>query len=86
MAGKLCYGEPRHNSGAGTLRDSKAFAEGILYRASGTALERPNTDCPHEAASGAWVAWQLGWSTAEAAAGNVLGAVGCCAPAGLIPA
>ena len=85
MAGKFCYGEIRNNCGAGTLQDSKAFAEGILYRASGTGAARPNTGCPHVLGSGAYVAWQLGWGFANSAPGGSLGAVGCAAPTGVIP-
>ena len=85
MAGKLSFGENRNNSGAALLMDSKAFAEGIAYRASSSRRRRPARNCPHEIGSGAYVAWQLGWSTADASSGKYLGAVGDVAPTGIIP-
>jgi len=84
MAGKLCYGTTYNNSGAGTLRESKAFAEGIMYRASGTALQRPLGDNPHPSGSEAAEAWAQGYITANAAAGSSLPATGCAAPTGTI--
>ena len=85
MAGKLCYGETYNNSGAGTLRESIAFADGIKFRASGTGLQVPLTGNPHEAGSEAYIAWALGWGLANIAAGGSLGALGCAAPTGVIP-
>lgn len=84
MSGKLCYGQSRNNSGASTLRESKAFAEGILYRAGGTAIAKPKADNPHETGSEAFAAWDLGWDAAQAAAGGSLPATGCAAPTGTI--
>jgi len=84
MSGKLCYGSSYNNSGAGTLRESKAFADGILYRAEGTALAKPKADNPHETGSEAFTAWDLGWDAAQAAVGGSLPAIGCAAPTGTI--
>ena len=84
MAGKLCYGETYNNSGAGTLRESIAFADGIKFRATGTALQAPQTGNPHEAGSEAYIAWALGWVAANAVAGAALPATGCAAPTGII--
>jgi len=86
MSGKLCFGAsaPQNNAGSGRIRTSNAFCEGINYRASGTALEKPSDDNPHVADSDAWDAWDDGWDLANAAAGGVLGAQGCCAPTGTI--
>ena len=84
MAGKLCYGATKNNSGAGTLRESIAFADGIKFRASGTGLQAPLTGNPHAAGSEASAAWALGWGIANIAAGSSLGAIGCAAPTGII--
>ena len=84
MAGKLCYGATQNNSGAGTLRESIAFADGIKFRATGTALQAPLSDNPHPNPSEANVAWAFGWATADAVAGAALPATGCAAPTGII--
>jgi len=86
MSGKLCFGAtaPQNNAGAGRIRTSNAFCEGINYRASGTAVAKPAADNPHESGSDAWNAWDDGWDLANAATGGTLGAQGCCAPTGTI--
>ena len=87
MAGKLCYGSAYNNAGAGTLRSSKSFCEGINYRAGGTLLGRPKVDNPHLAGSDAALAWNLGWDFAEASSGGALDTRGtCCAAPAVVPA
>ncbi len=63
MAGKNCVGRVT-NSGS-TVKETKAYAEGAIYRASDTALNAPVTDNPHAAASDAGIAWIAGWDLAE---------------------
>ena len=70
MAGKLCFGEKLNNAGAGHIRSSKAFCEGLSYRAQGTAIQFPKANNPHVADSEASDAWDLGWGVTEAAAGG----------------
>lgn len=69
MAGKLCTGKPFNNIGAGHLRTSKSFCEGLAYRASGTLISRPVEDNPHagDGDSEANSAWVSGWDVADAA-------------------
>lgn len=86
MPGKLCFGSTYNNAGAGRLQDSKAFCEGALYRASDTVLNVPITDNPHAPGSEAADAWDAGWTIADGASGTTLGAVGCCAYIGDVPA
>lgn len=68
MTGKLCTGAAQNNIGAGHLRSSKAFCEGLHHRAQGTALAYPVTDNPHVTGSEASDAWILGWTVADDAA------------------
>lgn len=70
MAGKLCFGSDYNNAGAGHIRSSVAFCEGVAYRASGTALAAPKTDNPHVSGSEAADAWDAGWDAADADAGG----------------
>jgi len=72
MAGKMCFGEVFNNSY--NPKATKAFSEGLHYRAGGTALERPATDNPHEeppltnlGSSPSWLAWDNGWLVADSA-------------------
>ena len=65
MAGSFCTGlEPDDGF---LIKETKAFSEGIYWRASGTIITAPITSNPHEAASDAGVAWQAGWNVANAA-------------------
>lgn len=84
MPGKLCTGAAQNN--AANLKNSKAYCEGIKYRASGLSIARPITDNPHEAGSEAADAWDLGWTLAEANATGVVDRTeaGCCAVTGTI--
>ena len=84
MPGKMCTGRVENN--AGNMKNSKAFCEGIRYRASGTGAQAPVTDNPHGAGSESAIAWQTGWTIADdAAGGNVSkGQLGCCAPVSVI--
>jgi len=87
MPGKLCTGKKQNNAGAGRLRNSKSFCEGMAYRASGTAIAKPVTDNPHQAGNEASDAWILGWTIADdGAGGNVSKAsLGCCASIPTVP-
>ena len=66
MPGKFCTGAVTNN--AYLLVETKAFCEGLNYRAGGTLLGRPKTDNQHAAGSEAAEAWDRGWETADAAA------------------
>jgi len=66
MPGKLCTGAVLNN--AFRTKESKAFSEGIYYRAQGTALAFPITGNPHAAGSSAADAWDRGWEVTQAAA------------------
>lgn len=72
MPGKLCTGTPRANAGAGTLRNSKAYCEGMQYRSEGTEVGKPDTDNPHSDGSEAATAWYAGWDFANFAAGGAI--------------
>ena len=87
MPGKLCVGKKVNNIGAGQLVSSKAYCEGMAYRASGTFAAKPVTDNPHPASSEAGDAWISGWTVADnASGGNVSKAnLGCCAAVPTIP-
>lgn len=63
MPGKLCTGDTTNNSFL--PEESRAFSEGIYYRAGGTLLGRPSSDNPHPAGSSSGVAWELGWTVAD---------------------
>jgi len=81
MAGQLCWGVAIKSS---DKRDTKAYCEGMAYRASDTALNAPITDNPHEAGSSAAVGWDAGWDIADGAAGSTISNLeaGCCAMRG----
>lgn len=84
MSGKLCTGATTNSSG--TLKSSKAFCEGMAYRASDTVLSVPKTANPHAVGSDAATAWDLGWDFATASAGSVPDTSGtCCAAVPLVP-
>lgn len=63
MAGKMCTGAVTNNSYM--LKETKAFSEGLYYRAGGTLLGKPVTDNPHVATTSAGVAWIAGWTVAD---------------------
>lgn len=88
MPGKLCQGGKRNNIGAGRLSGSKAYCEGMSYRASGTAIAKPKTDNPHAQGSEDSIAWNNGWDLAQVnVGGNISKAdLGCCAATPTIPA
>lgn len=80
MAGKLCVGASTPQNNAARFKNSKAYCEGIIYRASGTAAEKPSTDNPHASGSEANFAWEDGWLDADDASGGTLDLSGsCCA-------
>lgn len=66
MAGKMCTGATTNNSYL--PKETKAFSEGVYYRAGGLLAARPSTDNPHASGSSAYVAWLAGWTAADAAA------------------
>ena len=66
MAGKMCVGESTNQSYL--LKETKAFAEGLLYRATGTAVTHPNTHNPFDGdGTTAEKAWDNGWVIASLA-------------------
>lgn len=85
MAGQLCDGRLATDAKNGVIQNSKAYCEGMSYRASDTALNAPITDNPHESGSEAADAWDAGWTVADDAAGGAIDkdSAGCCAAAGL---
>ena len=87
MPGRLCTGQPENNIGAGRLSQSKAYCEGMAYRASGTFAAKPVTDNPHVPGSPDAGSWDLGWIVADdASGGNVSKAdLGCCAAVPSVP-
>jgi len=87
MPGKLCVGEPINNAGAGHLSASKAYCEGMAYRASGTLIQRPFASNPHVQNSPDWNAWDYGWTKANDNAGGQISKAdrGCCAASGVVP-
>ena len=87
MSGKPCFGSEYANAGAGHLRSSKAFCEGMRYRSEGTSIEKPVEDNPHIEDSEAGLAWIAGWDFAEASAGGQISTKAtCCAVVGTIAA
>ena len=70
MSGKLCTGDANNN--AANFRSSRAFCEGLAFRALGTALEQPLNANPHVLGSEAFAAWQAGWAVTNAAAGSTV--------------
>jgi len=70
MAGKMCNGY--HNDNSYLPRQSRAFCEGMEYRAGGTELERPDTDNPHKTKSPDGDCWHKGWEITNAAGGGAL--------------
>lgn len=68
---KLCTGGV--TTKAGNVRNSKAFAEGLHFRAQGTAAAYPLTGNPHDGTgSEAEDCWDAGWGVAHAAAGGTI--------------
>ena len=83
MAGQMCNGVAGYTSGE--LKNSRAYCEGMAYRATGTLLGAPVTGNPHVAGSEASVSWIAGWDFAEAASGGAIDSTGtCCAVSGTI--
>ena len=66
MPGKLCTGAVTNNSYM--LKESKAFSEGLYYRAGGTLAGRPASANPHVVTTSAGVAWLAGWTVPDAVA------------------
>ena len=70
MPGYLCTGV---STDKGFLpKESRAYSEGIYYRAGGTAAARPKTSNPHATGSSAHNAWDAGWDLAHAAATSTI--------------
>ncbi len=76
---KPCTGNQTGNSDL--IKESRAFCEGVAYRAQGTAAAFPQTDNPHGPSSDAYFTWLTGWAVANDAAGGVVdpALVSCCA-------
>lgn len=84
MAGQLCSGSALKNA---KVKDSKAYCEGMQWRAQGTALAYPVTDNPHAVESDAYTAWAAGWTFADDAAGGPIDTTAtCCQITGTISA
>ena len=85
MPGKLCTGAPTNSKPR--LTSSKAFCEGMAYRASGTGIDKPITDNPHEAGSEDSTAWNAGWTVANDNIGSTISRadLGCCAAVPAVP-
>jgi len=65
--------------------DSKAYCDGMAYRASGSALGKPITGNPEDGLGSDYeAAWDAGWAAADAqAAGTIsIDEAGCCNLAG----
>lgn len=78
MPGKICDG---NDASLNEIRNSKAYCEGMAYRAGGTAAGRPLTGNPYDGdGSEAETAWDAGWAVADGAAGGTLTKtqMGCC--------
>ena len=84
--GRICVGEVTNSKPR--LTSSRAFCEGMAYRADGTLLEKPSTNNPHAAGSEDATAWQKGWALAEHNKGGSISKddLGCCAATSAIPA
>ena len=82
MAGKLCNGTVENS--AQPFKDSKAYCEGMAYRASDTVLSVPITDNPHEADSESNASWAAGWTAANGAGTIDASEAGCCALVGAV--
>lgn len=87
MSGKLCFGSNYANAGAGHLQSSKAFCEGMQYRADGTAALKPKASNPLPSSSEAAGAWDRGWDFADDEAGGTIDtSATCCQITGTIAA
>jgi len=64
---KPCTGAPTNNSDL--MRESRAFCEGLSYRAQGNSTNYPFTDNPHAVGSDANTAWSNGWLVTNGAVG-----------------
>ncbi len=69
MSGKHCVGKVIGNHFV--PKDTKAFSEGLYYRYSGTAAQRPVTDNPHNPGD-VFDAWVNGWNLANSNAGSAV--------------
>lgn len=70
MPGYLCTGV---STDKGFLpKESKAYSEGIYFRAAGTAAAKPKASNPHAVGSSAHNAWDAGWDLAHAAATSTI--------------
>ena len=78
MAGKICDG---NDASLGEIRNSRAYCEGMAYRASGTGAGNPISDNPYDGTgTEEEAAWDAGWNAAAGAAGGNLDIndMGCC--------
>ncbi len=76
---KPCTGGETNN--ADLIKESRAFCEGLQYRASGSQAARPFSDNPHPVGSYASEAWGDGWFVAAGSSGGTIPAseAPCCA-------
>jgi hypothetical protein len=76
----LCDGNLPGHPKNGNPKNSKAFCEGMEYRAKDFGDAAPITDNPHQTGSDAFKAWDAGWAIAQNAQGDVIAPalVGCC--------
>lgn len=72
MAGKLYDGRDVTTPKNGVKKNTKAYCEGMSYRATGTAVQAPKVNNPHLAGSEAATAWDAGWDTADNNAGGTI--------------
>jgi hypothetical protein len=66
MSGKFYTGAVTNNGYR--PKESKAFSEGVYYRAGGTLLGRPSASNPHASGTSCYTAWLAGWTVADAVA------------------
>lgn len=75
MPGYLCTGV---STDKGFLpQESKAFSEGIYYRAQGASATYVKASNPHAVGSSAHNAWDAGWDLAHAAATSTIDPTDC---------
>lgn len=83
---KPCFGTIARNSDR--MKESRAFCEGIQYRAGDTGALRPISGNPHALGSDASTAWRNGWLLADGSSGSTVAPTSapCCAvPQAIIP-
>ncbi len=76
---KPCTGEPTNNSDL--MKESRAFCEGLSFRAAGTNASQPLSANPHGSFNDAADSWNNGWLVANGSAGGTVdpASAPCCA-------